>query len=384
MSKLLVLLLLFSFAFFEFGCNKSPCSCDIDDPEKNDPEEVVIDTTSNEYGELYVAIDFGKYLNTLGKRLVQDRSDQVVYKIENLSLSQFRITNLSTKKYGTSSYPIDSTGKCNVEVIKIPRGYLYSIFVNFSGKIMSPWFPDDSSYGLNNIYFSGIDTIDLKTKSKDTLSLVLSENHYVTYFVSIENPQGKYTAGKTYSVIEDWNTGPEVKAVYLDGKLNHRINCQNNDTTLVITLIDDTGEVSYPIYFDINSVLDDDVIEAYAEIDTSDTVEGDSGSIYIGTITFEYLIPVKLKNIIQENGGISIYYNRSGEIYVDDSSSLKIQLGSDTTNLALSGEVKGLKGHVSWMPENTLESGTYTIEAKDFLDEYGNRTPSFKEELIVP
>ena len=411
MSRLFVLLLIFSFSYFEWGCMKDPSSpTSVDIPKKEEkPEEIIVDIIPfetneewleeitideiilHEFGEVYVVIHFGKFLEeseysgTLGKRLANEFSDRVVYKIEKLSLAQFKFTNLIKKTSDSSSYPIDSTGKCLVEKIIIPSGYPYLVSVDFFGTTMCPWFPDDSSYSLTNNYFSGFDTIDLETKSKDTLILDLLENQYAMYFVSIENPQGKYTEGKMYSVVEDWNTtGVEVEAIYSNNRLNHRIYCGNSDTALEFTLRDDTGEVSFPFPFVINSVIDNDIIEVTLEADTGDVSGEDSGTVYIGTISFERLIPLKMTGIIQENGGIVIYFNRSGKISMDDSTRLRIELDGDTANIAQSGKVEGLSGRVNWAPDSTLAAGTYTVEAKGFLDEFGGRTPLFKEEFSIP
>ncbi len=403
MSRLLTLLSVVFCLGLAINCanqNPSPTgpgdATEKKDDQKTDPntankstiDTLIIDGDSSDLGDLYFEFDFSEMLEELGdtsktlkKALANNRSGQLIYKIKHLSRFDFTATNAANASV-SSSYPIDSTGKCSVNIIKIARGSVYYIYAGFSGVTMCPWSLNDSSYSLSNEYFFARDTVDLKTKSKDTLRLVLRENHNTKYFVSIEKPVGKYTDGKKYSVVESWNKGAEVKALYSGGKLKHRIYCQNSDTLAQFTLSDDTGKVTFPFSFDINTVIDDDVIECLAKGGSSNN-DDTIGGVFVSDIQFEYQIPLKTTKIEPKDGGIAMYFNRIGRMYVGSSTLFRVELGRDTTNLVKKADIKELDGCIHWKPASALKAGSYSLKAQKFLDEYGNESPLVQDTLVL-
>ncbi len=341
----------------------------------NDTDTLIVDGDST-FGDLYFEFDVKELLEGLGdssgfglKKKLTNRTSLLLYKVGKLSDIQFVFTN----PVGTSvksSYQIDSTGKCQVGVIRITRD-IYYVAVGFSGTTICPWYPKDSSYSISSEYFFALDTVNLKKKSKDTLKLVLCETGRAKYFVSVKDPLGKYTDGKKYLI-----AGSEVKALYSGSELKHQISCRNNDTVAKFTITDDTGKVSFSFPFAIDSVFNDDIIEC--------SVKTDTGGVYVGDIVFEYRVALKATKMEFKDGEMLIYFNRLGKMSVSAGSSLRVCLG-DTTNLVKKGEVAGgfEGGYIKWTPEKTLKAGSYSIEAKGFVDEYGNESPIFKILMMI-
>jgi hypothetical protein len=336
--------------------------------------------STNDTGELY--FDFQKVLKELADSNTHthavNRSNQLTYKAKHLTGALITLTDsleMSTKL----NCSIDSAGKCSASTIKILRGFVYRATVVFSGTTACPWFPNDTLYRINNEYFSALDTVNLVSKKKDTLNLVLVENKNVIYFVSIKNPSGSYTEGKKYSVVETWNQGTKVQALYSGGELKHRLYCKNNDTIAQFLLNDDTGEgIIFSFSFNINSVIDDDIIEG------SGGSSDEEGSITINPILFESSTQLKTTRVELKNSGIAAFFNRNGRIYISDSSVFRAISGSDTTPANKSELSETDSNYIFWLPTTSLKTGSYTIQTKNFIDEYGKISIMSSLTIVIP
>lgn len=348
---------------------------------------LVIDTTteidSANLDTVDLNIDFSEILKGLidsnnpdtgsGKGLgkTSSRADELVYKIKQLFRAGFTFTD-SLNRSVKAEYPIDS-GKCAVKMIKILHGFLYRVKVDFSGKIICPW-SGDTADNIINEYFLAFDTVDLRTKSRDTLRLVLSENPSATYFIAVKNPQGKYTEGKKY---EAFIKETKIQALFSDSTLKGSISCQRSDTSSQFFVTDDTGKVAFGVAFNVGSVIGDDVIEGTAKSSLDD---GDG--IIVGPILFEHLIPLKVTKTEPKNGGLVLYFNRVGKMSIGDSSSFKIILEGDTANIVKRTEIQGGEGCISWLPAASPKAGTYNLRVEGIRDEYENKSPLFTKVLI--
>lgn len=402
MSRIFSFLLL-CFSLFAVNCGDNPLTVEpTTDSDESIPilvptlatdslSEAKIDSSSLNLGELHFYINLGEIrknladssltydsAKTLKKGLasaINDRLKTMLYKTEKLDSAQFIITD-SLGRSVKAGYPIDAEGKCSVRIIKVPRGFKYHVEVKFSGTTICPWSPDEF---IVNCFFSAFDAVDLISKTKDTLSLVLTENLYSIYFVSVKNAPGKFTVGKKYTVKEEWNKGAKVQALYSGNEFKHRIYCGYNDSTAQFTVDDDTGIVICNLSFNISSVCDNNVVEGTAkpiDIDTGD------GRIVIN-MAFEKDLTLKVMRIAPQSGGVILYFNRGSAIKYDSISVFRVTLGSDTANIAKKSDLQGGVGYIYWQPKPPPKAGTYTMRTEGFLDEYGEKRSIFSSHTII-
>lgn len=356
-----------------------------DNNEKDSIPVLRFDTTtsidSTNLAPLYVNIDLWKSYQQLADSNKSDTSDTVrrkslaktgtsdglnrlAFKISRLFEANFILTD-SLNRSVKLTYPIDS-GKCAVHIIKIPRGFCYRVWVGFSGKI---YCPSDSSNSIINEYFFGFDTVNLLSKTKDTLNLILIENSLSWYFLTVKNPVGKYTEKNTY------NQESNIKAVFSSGELMSRVSCRKNDSTTQLIVNDDTGKVSFNVVYNVSSAYTDGVIKGITSNQPSPNPDTGDG-IIVDQIVFEHQTPLKAIKIEPKNGGIAFYFNRNGRMSVDDSTIFKITQNSDTINFANKTEIKCEMdgGYILWIPATPLQIGTYKIQIQGIKDEYGKRS----------
>jgi hypothetical protein len=107
---------------------------------------------------MYFEFDVRELLEQLGdssglglKKKLTNRTSLLLYKVGKLSEIRFVFTNPAGTSV-KSSYKIDSTGKCQVGVVKITRD-IYYVGVGFFGYTICPWYPKDSSYSISSEYF---------------------------------------------------------------------------------------------------------------------------------------------------------------------------------------------------------------------------------------
>lgn len=380
MSRFLVLTIVFCLVgLFNPNCSDNPISAS-NDQNKNENDSIplmVIDTAAKvspeSLGTVYLNIDFEEVQKQLSgssnpdtvlkKSAVNNRTNQLLWEIRQLFDANFTLTD-SLSRSVKSNYAIDSAGKCSVRMIKVLRGFSYRVRVGFSGRINCPW-SKDTLENIVNEYFVAYDTVDLRSKSKDTLNLVLTENAGAIYFVSIKNPPGKFTEGKRYSYEQQ---GQKFQALYSDTSIKGRIFCLKYDSLAQFVVNDDTGKVTITFSFNINSVIDNNIIEGTANVP-------DDGGIIVGPIVFEWDKPLIATTLSPKSGGAQILFSYKGRIHVDSSTIFKVVLKSDTTiNIGKKTDLQEGDGYIYWLPSTTPSLGIYVMKLEGFVDDYGRKS----------
>jgi hypothetical protein len=247
-----------------------------------------------------------------------------------------------------------------VGVIMVPPG-LYEVKVNLYYGRQIPW----ASSWIFDESFEAYDSVDLRVKSTDTIDAVFRELECMDYLVKIKNAPGKYTIGKKYQVAERTRMYYGEKALFdSSGNLCYALHCPNIDkTNNTISILSDTGQISFSFWFDLNTVMNDDVVD----VDGQYALPGKS--------IWDHEAQLMAVDAVSYSGrGVTIKYNRNTFIYPNDSTfSLQIigPLPSER-DVALDGQYSYNVGSIDWsfIKNISLGSGAYVVRTSGAIDQY--------------
>ncbi len=248
-----------------------------------------------------------------------------------------------------------------VGVVMVPPG-LYEVKVNLYHGRKFPW----SNSWLFDESFESYDSVDLRVKKTDTVNCVFRELECMDYFVKMKNAPGKYTIGKKYQVVETTRMYSREKALFdSSGDFCYALHCTNtNKTTGTMTVSSDTGISSFSFYYDLNTVMDDDIVEVNGRyvLPSSSVWDHESQLMATGVVVYS------------SNRGLSVKYNRNTFVYPKHESFVLQIIGPlpSEMDVAGSGSWTYNVGTIDWSKTINLPltDGSYIIKTSGAIDEY--------------
>lgn len=256
------------------NCNRSPVSVAEEDygpPQdtivekvvtiriNNDPysdtivKSTVVDSTNDTTGEVDFLIDiknaqFG--INGLRKTLL-DRVKLTDNRIDSINAVTFQFVSLDSKDTINKNYPVVN-GVCSVKTVRVPIGHAYQVLVSLWHIQKCQW----ANYSIYDRSFSAVDTVDLRTKNRDTLNLIFSESVRIKYFLGLKNPPGKWTDRGSYFAYIDQTTS--TPTFYKDSTLYgfYIMEDLRSKCTSRISFSCDTGRVLISFLPNVMSMLE--------------------------------------------------------------------------------------------------------------------------------
>lgn len=165
-------------------------------------------------------------------------------------------------------------GVCATKSVLIPSGYSYEALISLWCVWQYPW---DSTRYLYDRSFSAIDTINLRSKARDTLNMAFYESQRFKTFVTLEDPIGAWTENKSYSAKIGSVT---TSALYKNGRLMFGYLYENigNKRASNIVIVCDTGEIHLSFFSDLKTMIGDNLVEVSREdiyIDNNESLYSD-------------------------------------------------------------------------------------------------------------
>jgi hypothetical protein len=133
------------------------------------------------------------------------------WRIDSINAVSLSFVSLDSKDTTVFNFPIVN-GVCATTKVKISSGHTYQVLVSLWHIQKCPW----STYSIYDRSFSAVDSIDLKSKTKDTLNVVFIESVKIKYFLGLKIT-GPWTEGKSYVAYATKTTTTPVR--YEDGIL---------------------------------------------------------------------------------------------------------------------------------------------------------------------
>jgi hypothetical protein len=315
-------------------------------------------------------VNFGLDLrgsSSLGKTKIDDMVPFADFRRSKVNIVDIVFTDSLGRSIEFASRVIN--GQVAPKAIVVPPGFKYFVRVNLYYGLKCPW----NKYYLYDCSFSGYDTVDVISKSSDTMSFSFRQSIGMRYFYKVKHPPGKYTEGKYYPVRGIDTLG---STLYQDSCLCFSDYTGNFDfTTEHIRTICDTGEIVFSFFCDLNELMYKD----FVEIDGANTVLGD--------VFADWDFPIKTLNAYYQYGHVIIKYSRSRGVYVRDSLfTLEIRgpKPDTSTNLVSSGSLRNGKGSLIWTSNSPLAKGEYSLKTAGAIDGFYDGYPEEREKYKAP
>lgn len=192
-------------------------------------------------------------LNSVQRAQLRDR------RINSVDAITIEFVSLNSTDTIRRNYPIVN-GKCAVKSARVPSGHSYQVLVGLWCIEEFPW--TTPTFNIFDRAFSSLDTVDLETKSKDTLNLVFYEMKTIKHLFGLRNPPGVWTEGKTYNVSPFYHYSSSTPAVFKSNILYgyYVTDDLSHDDAGILIVTCDTGRIYISFWENLMTMLDNNGI----------------------------------------------------------------------------------------------------------------------------
>jgi hypothetical protein len=216
-------------------------------------------TKDSDSAKIYFRIDISENIkaatsNGLAKTKL-DRLSLCNFRLSMVNALTIQLVSIGSGKKDTLNFSFEIVnGICTTSVINVPTGLDYQTLISLWWVKECPW----ADYTLYDRSFLALDTLNLSTKTSDTLKASFQESKRMRFFIALPKPPGVWTLGKTYNSCIDSVAIPglyqrdTIFCNYFMGDIRNRV--------AEMTFACDTGNTVFRFYPDLLTITKDGIV----------------------------------------------------------------------------------------------------------------------------